>query len=113
MRLTEMIEEAMIMGHSLRFRTWTWGMKQKALRMATRWSRGAQGQLEPDVDPWVLNDLMLVETLVDWDLLDEGGAPLPISVESLHTLEPPELVESMIQYTQRLNGLTGEERKKS
>ena len=28
-------------------------------------------------------------------------------------VEPPELVEAMIAYTQRINGLTGEERKKS
>ena len=108
-----MIYETKIMGHLLVFRTWTWGMKQKALREATKWSMGASGELEPDVDPWKLNDLMLVQTLQEWDLTDEEGEPLPISLESIHGIEPPELVEAMIAYTQKINGLSGEERKKS
>ena len=56
---------------------------------------------------------MLVQTLVEWDLVDETGEPLPITVESIHSIEPPELVEEMIAYTQRINGVTLEERKKS
>ena len=101
-----------IRGHSLVFRTWTYGMKQSALREATSWEREGVG-LQPDVDPWRLNDLMLVQTLVEWDLVDEDGAPLPITLDSIHSIEPPELVEEMIAYTQRINGVTLEERKKS
>jgi hypothetical protein len=34
-------------------------------------------------------------------------------LESIHGMEPPELVEAMIAETQRLNGVSVEERKKS
>ena len=95
------------------FRTWTYGQKQDALRKATRWRREPDGGLSPDVDPWTLNDLMLLATVAEWDLKDAEGRPLPVNLESIHGLEPPELVEEMIAYTQRLNGVSGEERKKS
>ena len=95
------------------FRTWNWGMKQDALKKATEWKMGPGGDLEPDVDPWVLNDVMLQQTLVEWDLKDESGQPLPITLENIRSVEPPELVEAMIAETQRINGVTVEERKKS
>ena len=101
------------MGHRLVFRTWNYGMKQEALRRATKWKRGPGGEIEPDVDPWVLNDMMLVQTLVEWDLKDGQGQPLPITLENIHALEPPELVEAMIAEAQRINGVTLEARKKS
>jgi hypothetical protein len=101
-----------IRGHRLVFRTWTYGMKQQALREATSWRRDGAG-LQPDVDPWRLNDLMLVQTLVEWDLIDEDEQPLPITLENIHSIKPPELVEEMIAFTQRINGVTLEERKKS
>ncbi|MCW3979434.1 MAG: hypothetical protein NWF12_06760 [Candidatus Bathyarchaeota archaeon] len=105
--------EVEIMGHRLVFRTWNYGMKQEALRRATTWRRDPGRGLEPDVDPWVLNDVMLVQTLVEWDLEDGSGQPLPITLENIHSIEPPELVEAMISETQRINGVTVEERKKS
>ena len=108
-----MRHETNIMGHRLVFRTWNYGMKQEALRRATIWKQDAHGGLEPDVDPWTLNDLMLLQTLVEWDLKDGDGQPLPITLESIHGMEPPELVEAMIAETQRLNGVSAEERKKS
>ena len=95
------------------FRTWTYGMRQEALRKATRWVRDPHGGLEPDVDPWTLNDMMLLQTLIEWDLEDDRGQPLPITLENIHAIEPPELVEAMIAETQRINGVTVEERKKS
>jgi len=107
-----MRKEIEIRGHRLVFRTWTYGMKQRALRESTSWKRDGGG-LQPDVDPWKLNDMMLVQTLVEWDLVDEAGEPLPITLESIHSVEPPELVEEMIAFTQRINGVTREERKKS
>ena len=107
-----MIHETTILGHRLVFRTWTYGMKQRALREATQWGRDGSG-VQPEVDPWRLNDLMLVGTLVEWDLTDGEGSPLPITLEVIHGLEPPELVEMMIGYTQRINGVSMEERKKS
>jgi hypothetical protein len=88
-------------------------MKQEALREATTWRLGPGGDLEPDVDPWILNDMMLVQTVVEWDLRDGQGQPLPITLESLRGLEPPELVEDMIAEAQRINGVSGVERKKS
>lgn len=108
-----MRHETSIRDHRLVFRTWTYGMKQRALRESTSWSRVGPGELQPDIDPWKLNDLMLVQTLVEWDLADENGHPLPITIESIHSVEPPELVEEMIAFTQRINGVTREERKKS
>ncbi len=107
-----MKQEAVIKGHRLVFRTWTYGMKQEALRRATTWKQDAHGGIEPDVDPWTLNDLMLLQTLVEWDLKDGDGQPLPITLESIHGVEPPELVEAMIAETQKLNGVSIEERKK-
>jgi hypothetical protein len=104
--------ETIIQGHRIVFRTWTYGMKQRALREATSWVRGSKGDLEPDVDPWILNDHMLVQTLVEWDLVNEAGETLPITLDSIHGVEPPELVEEMIAYTQRINRVTVEERKK-
>jgi len=101
-----------IMGHQITYRTWTYGMKQHALRNATTWTRDAAG-LQPDVDPWRLNDLMLTQCITGWDLMDEAGEPLPITEESLHNIEPPELVEALIAYCQLINGVSGEERKKS
>ena len=108
-----MRHEIEIMGHRLVFRTWNYGMKQEALRKATKWVRDPHGGLEPDVDPWILNDVMLLQTLVEWDLKDEDGQSLPITLENIHAIEPPELVEAMISETQRINGVTVEERKKS
>jgi hypothetical protein len=108
-----MRHETTIRGHRLVFRTWTYGMKQRALKESTIWKRSGPGDLQPDIDPWKLNDLMLVQTLVEWDLVDEDGQPLPITIESIHSVEPPELVEEMIAFTQRINGVTVEERKKS
>lgn len=107
-----MKHETVIMGHSLIFKTWTYGMKQKALRKATSWKRGSSRELEPDINPWLLNDMMLVQTLVEWDIVDEKGKPLPITLETIHDLEPPELVEEMISFTQSINGVSVEERKK-
>src|SRR4030042_861727 len=106
-----MRHETEIREHRLVFRTWTYGSKQDALRKATRWERGAQG-LEPDVDPWTLNDLVLVGCMMEWDLVDETGQPLPITLEALHGLEPPELVEEMIAFCQQVNGVGIDERKK-
>jgi len=100
------------MEHRIVFRTWTYGMKQKALRKAIKWVRDPGGGLQPDVDPWTLNDMMIVQTIVEWDLKDGKGQPLPVNLETIHSLEPPELVEAMIAEAQRINGLSVEERKK-
>ncbi len=108
-----MRHETEIMGHKLVFRTWNYGMKQEALRRATKWARTPSGELEPDVDPWTLNDMLLVQTLVEWDLEDGEGNPIPISLEAIQAVEPPEIVEAMIAYTQGINGVSVEERKKS
>ena len=103
--------ETKIEGHRFVFRTWTYGMKQKALREATLWRRDADG-LTPDVDPWKLNDMLLLQTLVEWDLKNGDGVLLPITLETIHGLQPPELVEEMIAYTQKVNRVSVEERKK-
>ncbi len=105
-------EEARIRGHRVVFRLWTYGEKQQALRKATKWERAPTGELQPDVDPWTLNDLMLVTTVVEWDLVDAEGKPLPITVEAIQEIQPPELVEEMIACTQRLNCVGAEDRKK-
>jgi len=108
-------EETEIEGHRFKFRTWTYGMKQEALRKAVKFapSKVEPNELEPIIDPWALNDQLLLKTLVSWDLEDESGQILPISLENVHAIEPPELVEKMIAFTQRLNNVSMEARKKS
>ena len=96
--------------HQITIQTWTYGMKQQALREATTWTRDASG-LQPEVDPWKLNDHMLTQCITEWDL-QRDGEPLPITIETLHSLTPT-LVEAMIAYCQKINGVTTEERKKS
>ncbi len=104
--MIKMRKEIEIMGHGFKLRSWTYGMKQRALKAATSWTKEA-GELQPDVDPFLLNDLMLVECIEEWSL------DLPITVESIHGVEPPELVERLIAECQRINGLSLGERKKS
>jgi len=108
-------EEAEIDGHKFRFRTWNYGMKQEAMQKAVKFvpSRMDPNTLEPVIDPWILNDQLLIKTMVEWDLKDEKGQPLPITLENIHAIEPPELVEKMIAFTQRLNNVSTETRKKS
>jgi len=103
--------EKMIQGHRVVFKPLTWGAKQDALRKATQWGRGSDGGLEPDVDPWVLNDLLLLGSVQEWDL-EKDGEPVPVTIEGLHGLEPG-LAEALIAEMQRLCGLAGDERKKS
>lgn len=104
-----------IEGHKFRFRTWTYGMKQDAMRKAVKFvpSKLDPNELKPVVDPWALNDQLLVKTLVSWDLKDNKGQTLPITLENIHEIEPPELVEKLIAFTQQLNNVTPETRKKS
>jgi len=104
--------ETEIMGHRLVFCTWTYGEKQAVLRKVTKWINTPEGA-KADIDPWDFNDQMLLATLVEWDLKDGKGQPLPITLETIRSLEPPSLVEQMIAFTQRLNGVSEEERKKS
>ncbi len=95
-----------IYGYRFKLRSWNYGMKQRALKAATSWTKEA-GALQPDVDPFKLNDLMLVECIEEWSL------ELPITIESIHSLEPPELVEQLISECQSINGMSSGERKKS
>lgn len=101
-----------LMGHRVELRSWTYGMKQRALRAATSWKE-IQGELQPDVDPYILNDQMLIECIENWDLKDEQNNVLEVTIENIHGIEPPELVEQLINEVQRINGVTLEERKKS
>ena len=101
-----------ILGYQIVFKTLTWGAKQEALRKATEWRRIGGGDIEPDVDPWKLNDYMLLYSVEKWNIVDDDGKPVPLSVDGLHTLSP-RLVEALIIEMHRLNGLSLEERKKS
>ncbi len=107
--------EVEVMGHRVVLRPWTYGQKQEALRKATKWVRDPRNpsRMVPEIDPWTLNDEMIVATVVEWDLKDEEGRPLPITVEALHSIRPPRLVEAILSEVQRVNDLTEEERKKS
>lgn len=109
-----MRHEVEIMGHRLVFCTWTYGEKQEVLRRIMKRVRNhVTGQEEIEIDPFDLNDQMLLKTLVSWDLVDDEGKPLSITLESIRAISPPELVEQMIAFTQRLNGISEEDRKKS
>jgi len=108
-------EETEIEGHHFKFRMWNYGMKQDALRKTVKFvpSKVDPNELEPVIDPWALNDQLLLKTLVSWDLKDGNGQVLSITLENIHAIEPPELVEKMIAFTQRLNNVSPEARKKS
>ena len=108
-----MRHETEIMGHGLVFRTWTYGEKQDVLRRIMKRKRAPTGEETIEIDPFELNDQMLLATLVEWDLKDEEGQPLPITLETIRGISPPELVEQMIAFTQQLNGVSEEDRKKS
>ncbi len=101
-----------LMGHKFTLRSWTYGMKQRALKAATSWVE-VKGELQPDVDPYVLNDNMLLECVENWDIHDDQGNTLEVTITNIHGIEPPELVEQLINEVQRINGVTLEERKKS
>lgn len=107
-----MRKEITINGHSFEVRSWTYGMKQRAIRAATSW-REIQGSLEPDVNPYVLNDHMLEQCIVGWDLQDPSGESLEVSIENIHDVEPPELIEQLLAEIQAINGISPVERKKS
>jgi len=108
-------EEVEIGGHKFKFRTWNYGMKQEAMQKAVKFvpSKMDPNQLEPVIDPWILNDQLLLKTLVDWDLKGGNGEKLPVTLENIRAIEPPELVEKIIAFTQSLNNITPEKRKKS
>ncbi len=108
-----MKEETTIRGHRVVFRTWTYGDKQRALRQVTEFEKDPKTEKTiAKIDAWKLNDQMLLATLVEWDLTKADGSPLLITLDALQALEPPELVEEMIEYTQKLNGVSENERKK-
>jgi len=107
------MKEAEILGHRFVFCTWTYGEKQAILRRVIKWVSDPAGGVKPEIDPWDFNDQMLLATLVEWDLKDEKGQPLRITLENLRSIEPPALLEQMIAFTQRLNGVNEEDRKKS
>jgi len=95
-----------IRGHRIVFRAWTYGEKQDALRKSTTFKQ-VDDMLEPDIDPWTLNDNMLIRCITEWDLKDEAtGQPLPITVEAIRNIRPPELVEEMIAFAQTINGVS-------
>lgn len=93
-------------GHTFKLRSWTYGMKQEAVRKATSWVRESDG-LMPDIDPFTLNDNMLVQCIEEWSL------ELPITLESIWGIEPPELVEQLIAECLSINSVSQGERKKS
>jgi len=112
-----MRETLKIRGHTIEVKRWNYGEKQRALRKATTWTQtkeGRQGELDADIDPWELNDQMVLICVKKWDLLDpDTDKLLPISIEALHKVEPPEIIETLITELQRINGVSVEERKKS
>jgi len=108
-----MEQEVTIDGHRLRFRTWTHGEKKRAFSKAVKIDPETG---KPEIDPWILNDEMLVASLVEWDLKDKDGHMLPITVKTLESLDEAEygdLLNKMIRFAQELNRVSEAERKKS
>jgi len=111
--VTGMEQEVTIDGHRLRFRTWTHGEKKRAFSKAVKIDPETG---KPEIDPWILNDEMLVASLVEWDLKDKDGHMLPITVKTLESLDEAEygdLLNKMIRFAQELNRVSEAERKKS
>lgn len=110
-----MKKEIEISGHKFTIRTWNYGEKQKALRKSTKWvkKRPQDKEITPEVDPWTLNDHMLVSCIDKWDLLSSNGRnKLSITIDNIHKAEPPELIEKLLGEIQRINGVSDLERKK-
>jgi len=108
-----MRETLEIRGHNIEVKRWNYGEKQRALRKATKWTT-KNDIVDAEVDPWELNDQMVLTCVKKWDLLDlDTDKPLPITLEALHKVEPPEIIETLITELQRINGVSVEERKKS
>ena len=102
-------------GHNFTIKTWNYGEKQRALKKATKWVKRkvTDDELYPEVDPWTLNDQMLVTCIEKWDLKNDKDKPLKITVENIHGIEPPELVEQLLTEIQKINGVSESEEKKS
>jgi len=101
-----------INGHRLKFRTWTHGEKNRALSKAVRVDPETG---KSEIDPWTLNDEMLAASLAEWDLKGKDGRVLPISVETLESLDEAEygdLINEMVRFAQELNRVSEAERKK-
>jgi len=99
--------ETVIRGHRLVFKPWTYGEKQAVLRrIMKRRVNPVTGQTEIDVDPFDLQDEMVIACLVQWDL------PEKPSLEALRALEPV-LAEEIIAFCQRINSVSEDDRKKS
>jgi len=108
-----MEQEVTIDGHRLKFRTWTHGEKNRAFSKSVKIDPGTG---TPEIDPWALNDEMVAASLVEWDLKDEKGRPLPISVGTIQSLDEAvygSLINGMIRFAQDLNRVSEAERKKS
>ena len=100
-------------GYSFIIKRWNYGEKQKALKEVTTWKTDPiSGSTIPDIDPWKINDMMILSCLVSWDLRDEKGVLIPITIASIHEIEPAEIVEKLLEEIQALNGVTEETRKK-
>ncbi len=106
-----MKKDVEVRGHKFTLKTWNYGEKQRAMRAATTFEE-KDGAFIPEVDPYKLNDHMLFMCIVSWDLKDEAGEDLPVSIASIWSIEPPELIEDVLAEVQKMNGVTVEERKK-
>ena len=106
-----------IQGHKFEVKPWNYGEKQAVLRKITKRVKkkdGQEGELGADIDPWSLNDHMVITCVKKWDLVHpETKELLPISVESLSVVRPPEIIEELIDEIQAINGVSKEEKKKS
>jgi len=99
-----------IENHDFDVEPWNYGQKQEAVRKATKFKKFSE---DFEVDPWLLNDLMVVTCVKRWTLLDEDGiSPLPITLEGIKRARPPEIIEALINELHKLNSVSPSERKK-
>jgi hypothetical protein len=102
------VEEAVIRGRKVKFRTWTYGDLLEARRHSTKFTQTAD-KTEAQVDPWEFNVWLLVKTVVEWDL------NIPITVDAIKNTDDPEIIEffeEAISFAQKLNRITRAEQKK-
>lgn len=108
-----MKKEIVIKEHEFTIRTWNYGEKTQAVKKSTTLNVDkTSGQKILEVDPWMLNDLMIVTCTVKWDLIDSHSKPIPITVENVQAIEPPELIEELLTQIQQLNKVSPETEKK-
>lgn len=99
-----------VMGAKIWLKPLTFGEARKAIKEATRINMVTR---QAEVDPSLLAVLRALYQIKDWELTDEEGNKLPITLETIDNVLDEHFVSEMIQKITELdnNGVTEDEKK--